>query len=131
MSQSDLSIAASETSIDAAVIERVADRTATLTREELADALVVVHAELIGRHAEYERRGEYVTDDAVRAYRVHESEWDELADAMDLDEDEAVAVRAAHTEQARLTFSAVIDARDDFATDEAGVVVGVDTAEEF
>lgn len=123
-------MAANETSIDAAVIERVANR-ASLSGGELADALVVVHAELIGRHSEYERTGDYVTDDGVRAYRVDESEWDRLADAMDLEGEEAVAVRAAHTEQARLMFSAAVDARDDFASGEAGVVVGVDTAEEF
>lgn len=130
MSSPDLATAASETSIDAAVIERVADR-ASLSGEALADALVVVHAELIGRHATYERQCEYVTRDGVRAYRVDESEWDELADEMGFDDEETVAVRAAHTEQARLMFAAATDAREDFAADEAGVVVGVDTAEQF
>lgn len=131
MSPPDFSTAASETSIDAAVIERVADRLEAITGERLADALVVVHAELIGRHAEYERTGDYVTGDGVRAYRVDESAWDDLGDAVGLEGEELVAVRAAHTEQARLAFSAAADARDDFATDEAGVVVGIDTAEQF
>ena len=130
MSQPDFTTVADETSIDAAVIERVADR-ASLTGKELADALVVVHAELIGRHAEYERTGDYVTEDAVRAYRVDESEWEQLVEEMDLEADEAVAIRAAHTEQARLMFSSKVDARDDFTAGEAGIVVGVDTAEEF
>ena len=129
MSPSDFSTVASETSIDEAVIERVADRT-DVAGDRLADALVVVHAELIGHHAEYERTAEYVTDDDVRAYRVDAAEWDRIADQTDLD-DAAAAVRAAHTEQARLLFSAAADAGDDFATDEAGVVVGIDTAEQF
>jgi hypothetical protein len=131
MSPPDFSTAASETSIDEAVIERVADRSAALTGEELADALVVVHAELIGRHSEYERTADYVTDDGVRAYRVEESAWDDLADAVDLGGEELPAVRAAHTEQARLMFSAAADAGDDFRSDQAGVVVGIDTAEQF
>lgn len=130
MCPTDCSIAAEETSIDAAVIERVAER-AALTGEELADALVVVHAELIGRHAEYARSVEYVTEDGVRAYRVGESEWDQLGDELDLRDEETVTARAAHTEQARLMFASAVDARDDFAADEAGVVVGVDTAEQF
>ncbi len=130
MSPSEFSTAASETSIDAPVIERVADRT-PVDGERLADALVVLHAELIGNHAEYERTADYVTDDGVRAYRVEAAEWERLADEVDLAGDVAAAARAAHTEQARLLFSAAPDAMDDFADDEAGVVVGIDTAEQF
>lgn len=130
MSPTDFTTAANETSIDSAVMERVADR-AAISGEELADALVVLHAELIGHHAEYERTGEYVTEDDVRAYRVEAAEWDQLADDVEFEDDVADAVRAAHTEQARLMFSADVDSRDDFRADEAGVVVGIDTAEQF
>lgn len=119
-----------ETSIGAAVIDRAADRSG-VDADELADALVVLHASLIGRHAELEREYDYATVDETRAYRVPESVWDDLREAFDFEGDLAGAVEFAHTEQARLVFADAVDADARFEDGDRGVVIGVDTAEEF
>jgi len=54
-----------------------------------------------------------------------------LIDGFDFDASMAAAVRVTHTEQARLLFTTAVDADDRFSPDEVGVVVGVDTAEQF
>jgi len=116
--------------LDGAVIDRTADR-AGVEPDRLAGALDVLHAELIGRHSNLERTTEYVTVDGVRAYRVASSVWAEFLEAFDFDADLAAALRAAHTEQARLLFAKSVTGDDHFGADEAGVVVSIDTAEQF
>jgi len=121
-----------ETPITGAVVERVA-RGVDPDPSAIADALLALDAELIGRHGELERRAEHVTVDGTRAYRVGRDEWAALIDDFDFDFDAstAAALRLAHTEQARLLFTAAVGADDRFAPDEVGVVVGIDTAEQF
>lgn len=119
-----------EAEVDDAVLERAADRF-DVDEEALADALLVLHADLIGRHSEFERAHDYVTVDDVRAYRLPATAWDDLTDGFDLADDVAAAVAFAHTEQARLAFADATGVDERFTDDEAGVVVGIDTAEEF
>lgn len=97
----------------------------------MANALVELNAEPLGRHAELERAGENVTVDDVRAYRVVGETWDELLDRFEFDGDLATAVIESHTEQAWLLFADAVEGDDRFDSDGAGVVIGVDTAEEF
>jgi hypothetical protein len=119
-----------ETPITGAVVERVA-RGVDPDPSAIVDALLALNAELIGRHGDLERRAEHVTVDGTRAYRVGRDEWATLIDDFDFDESTAAALRLAHTEQARLLFTTAVGADDRFAPDEAGVVVGIDTAEQF
>ncbi len=115
--------------IDEARIEQAAEEVGA-DRDAVADALTVLHADLIGRHSEFESE-RYVTVDGVRAYRVPESRVDDLLAAFDFGEDVASAVKLAHTRQAELLFADAVAGRDDFAADDCGLVVGIDTAEEF
>lgn len=119
-----------EAPIDDAVLDRTADRTPA-DAEAVADALVVLNAELIGRHAEFEREYDYATVDGTRAYRVPEAEWDELVADFEFGDDLAGAVELAHTEQASLMFADATGVDGRFEEGEYGVVVGIDTAEEF
>lgn len=119
-----------ETSIDGAVVDRAADRSG-VDAEAVTDALVVLHATLVGRHSAFERDHDHATVDGTRAYRVPGSVWADLRGEFDLGGDVADAVEFAHTEQARLTFADAADADVRFGEDDRGVVVGVDTAEEF
>lgn len=121
-----------ESPIDASVAERVADET-DLDIDELRNALVQLNAALLGQHSELERSGDYQTVDGVRAYRVSREEWEKLLDKFDFEFDEETesALLRAHTEQTQLMFASAIDARERFEDDQVGVVVGVDTAEEF
>lgn len=123
-----------EAPITGAVVERVA-RGVDPDPSAIADALLALDAALIGRHGELERRADHVTVDDTRAYRVGRDEWaaliDDFASDFDFDESTVAAIRLAHTEQARLLFTAAVGADDRFAPDEAGVVVGIDTAEQF
>ena len=119
-----------EVPIDDAVLDRTADRTG-VDPDDVADALVVLNAELIGRHSRYERERDYATVDGTRAYRVPEAEWDELTAGLEFDDDVADAVELAHTEQAKLMFAGATGVDERFAEGEYGVVVGIDTAEEF
>ena len=121
---------AGETSIDEAVVDRAADRTG-VDADEVTDALVVLHASLIGRHSEFEREGHYVTVDGTRAYRVPKAVWNDLLGEFDFEDDVGDAVEFAHTEQTRLMFADAVDADARFEEDDRGIVVGVDTAEEF
>lgn len=126
----DQSSETAESAISDETLERTADRS-DANVDAIADALVVLHSTLIGRHAELEREYDYVTVDGTRAYRVPEPVWDDLLAAFDFDDEVDAAVASAHTEQARLLFSDAVDADERFAADERGVVVGIDTAEEF
>ncbi|MFU8867800.1 hypothetical protein [Natronococcus sp.] len=119
-----------EADIGADVLERTTDRF-DADAGALEDALVVVHSELIGRHAEFEREYDYATVDGTRAYRVPERVWDDLFDEFEFDDAVADAVEFAHTEQARLMFADAVDVDERFEDDDRGVVVGIDTAEEF
>ncbi|MFQ3318323.1 MAG: hypothetical protein ACI8UR_000832 [Natronomonas sp.] len=119
-----------EAPIDAAVVERVGER-AELDSQRIANAIIALNAELLGRHSSFERDYNYVTIDGTRAYRVHEAEWEALTDDFDLDDGLATSVRAAHTEQARLLFARSVCSNDVFEAEEAGVVIGIETAEQF
>jgi hypothetical protein len=121
---------AREAPIDEAVLDRVADRTG-VDASTIADELVVLNARLIGRHAELEREYEYVTADSTRAYRVPDAVWDDFTDGTGADEALAGAAQIAHTEQAQLMFADATGVDDRFGDGEYGVVVGIDTAEEF
>ena len=116
--------------LDGAVIERTAGK-AEMDAERLLGTLEILHAELIGRHSNLEREREYVTVDGIRAYRVDETVWDEFLAEFDVDDTEAAAVRYAHTEQAKLLFAKSVSGSDSFRATEEGVVVGIDTAEQF
>ncbi|WP_440771897.1 hypothetical protein [Natronorubrum sp. DTA28] len=119
-----------EAHIDDAVLERTADRSG-VDIETISDALVVLHAALIGRHSTFERDYEYATVDGTRAYRVPETVWDDLADEFELEDEVAAAVEFAHSEQAQLVFADAVGVDDRFGDGDRGVVVGIDTAEEF
>ncbi|WP_248895814.1 hypothetical protein [Haloplanus halobius] len=116
--------------IDDAVVVRVAER-AEMDPATIATALVTVNAELLGRHAEFERSADYVTVDNTRAYRISYDRWDDVLAAFEFDSETGTAVRTAHTEQARLLFATAVGVDDQFGADEAGAVVGIDTAEQF
>lgn len=126
----DEATATGEAPIDAAVVERVGSE-ADVPVDDLTDALVELNAALIGRHSAFERDGDHVTVDGVRAYRVGGDEWASVVEEFSFDDDVATAVRRAHTEQARFAFASATDADEGFADGEVGAVVGVDTAEEF
>lgn len=119
-----------EAPIDDDVLERTADRS-EVDAETIADALVVLHSTLIGRHSEFEREHDYATVDGTRAYRVPETVWDDLVDEFEFEDEVATAVKFSHTEQAQLTFADAVSVDDRFDEGEYGVVVGIDTAEEF
>ncbi|MDG5819528.1 hypothetical protein [Natronococcus sp. A-GB7] len=126
----DQSLETDEAPISDDVLERTTDRS-DADAEAIADALVVLHSTLIGRHAELEREHDYATVDGTRAYRVSADVWDELLADFEFDDEIATAVASAHTEQARLVFVDAVDVDERFADDDRGVVVSIDTAEEF
>ncbi|WP_049891517.1 hypothetical protein [Natronococcus amylolyticus] len=126
----DQSPEAGESAIDDDVLERVADRS-DADETAIADGLVVLHSTLIGRHAELEREHDYATVDGTRAYRVPAAVWDELLAEFEFADEVATALESAHTEQAQLVFADAVDVDERFADDDRGVVVGIDTAEEF
>ncbi|NHN59363.1 MULTISPECIES: hypothetical protein [Halorussus] len=121
---------AGEAHVDDSVLDRAADRYG-VDAETVADALVVLHADLIGRHSEFEREYDHATVDDTRAYRVPGSVWDDLREEFDFEGDLADAVEYAHTEQARLAFADAHDADVRFEEADRGIVVGIDTAEDF
>ena len=114
-----------ETPIDADLLEAVATDE-SVPREDLTDALVVLNASLGGLHSTYEREYDYVTVEGVRAYVVDASAWETLQSEHDLDSRLAAAAQRTHTEQARRLLTAAGEPRGDI---EAGIVVGIDTAE--
>lgn len=126
----DATVETGEAPITGTVVERVAEGVDP-DASAIADALLTLNAELLGRHGAFERTADYVTVDGTRAYRIGREEWAALIEGFDFDESMAAAVRLAHTEQARLLFTTAVGADDRFASDEAGVVVGIDTAEQF
>jgi hypothetical protein len=130
MAGADFGTASTESGLDAAVIERAAAR-AGVDERDLCDALVVLHADLIGRHGQFERACDYVTVDGTRAYRVSDGACDDLLSEFGFEGDVAAGVRLAHTEQAKLLFAESVRGDDNFDADECGVVIGIDTAEQF
>lgn len=114
-----------ETPIDGDIVDDVATDE-DIPREDLTDALVVLNASFIGSHSTYEREYDYVTVEGVRAYVVDTSAWKTLRDEHDLDSRLAAAAQHAHTDQTRRMLTAAGEPREDI---EAGIVVGIDTAE--
>ena len=96
----------------------------------VADALTVLHAELLSRHHEYEQYP-YVTVDGTRAYRLPQSVVEDLLAEFDFEEGVADAVRQAHTEEARMLFAESVEGDDAFEADEDGLAIGIDTAEQY
>ncbi|WP_324662799.1 hypothetical protein [Haloarcula sediminis] len=130
MSSGDGEATADKFGLSGAVIERTVEK-AEMDPEELLGTLEILHAELIGRHSNLEREREYVTVDGVRAYRVNEAVWDEFLGEFDFEAPTESAVRYAHTEQAKLLFASSVRGDDNFDSDEEGVIIGIDTAEQF
>jgi hypothetical protein len=119
-----------EASVDDAVLERAADR-ADVDAQTVADALIVLHASLIDSHSEFESEHDYVTVDGTRAYRVPATVWEDLSAEFEFRDEVTAAAEFAHTEQARLMFGDAIGVDERFEEGERGVVVSIDTAEEF
>jgi hypothetical protein len=125
---SDESTAVREVPVDEQVVEDVASH-ARITAEALADALVILDAELRGHHSEFED-GKYVLVDGRRAYAVSPSDWEDAVPMADLDDTLVEAAKEAHTRQAKLLFDSAVESTQ-FDEGTVGVVVGVDTAEEM
>jgi hypothetical protein len=117
---------ASEAPIEADIVaDAAADE--DVPQADLVDVLVVLNASLIGSHATYEREYEYVTVDGVRGYVVDTAAWETLREEHDdLDSRLAAAAQRAHTEQTEQLLAADDDTHE---TIDAGIVVGIDTAE--
>jgi len=130
MAKADSDTASTESGIDVDVIDRTVERTG-VEEAALCDALVILHADFIGRHSEFERDRDYVTVDGTRAYRVPDSVCEELLDDFEFSEAVVAALKHAHSEQAKLLFATAVQGDDNFDADECGIVVGIDTAEQF
>jgi hypothetical protein len=117
-----------EVPIDEHVAEDVADRV-DVAVDELADALVILDAELRGHHSAFES-GEYVLVDGRRAYAVSPTDWADAVPMADLDDALVDAAKETHTRQAKLLFDSAAE-NTPFDEGTVGVVVGVDTAEEM
>ncbi len=116
---------AAETPIEADVVDEVAEDE-NVPREGLVDALVVLNASLLGSHSTYEREYEYATVDGVRGYVVDAAAWETLREEHDLDSRLAAAAQRAHTAQTERLLAAADDPQGNI---DAGIVVGIDTAE--
>jgi hypothetical protein len=130
MTDGDLPADAGDLPIPDGALRRAASDAGDVTTEELIDTLVVLDADLRGRHSTYEAEYEHVTVDGVRAYLADEAAWKSLLDEFDLDDDLAVATRAAHTDGARILVDESVDTPQ-FTPETVGIVIGVDTAEEM
>lgn len=116
------------TAIETDIVSRTADDV-DVEREELADALELLDADLRGRHSEFEE-GSYVTLEERRAYAIDPDEWESLFEPYDLEKSLEEAARRAHERQAEALFVANEGDADAMA-DVSGVVIGIDTAEQF
>lgn len=116
------------TAIETDIVSRTADDV-DVEREELADALELLDADLRGRHSEFEE-GSYVTLEERRAYAIDPDEWESLFEPYDLEKSLEEAARRAHERQAEALFVASEGDADAMA-DVSGVVIGIDTAEQF
>jgi hypothetical protein len=116
------------TAIETDIVSRTAED-ADVSRDELADALELLDADLKGRHSEFEG-GSYVTVEERRAYAIDPDEWESLFEPYDLEEPIENAARRAHERQAEALFVAG-EGDADAIEGASGVVAGVDTAEQF
>ncbi|MFC7006781.1 hypothetical protein [Halalkalicoccus salilacus] len=116
------------TAIETDIVSRTADDV-DVEREELADALELLDADLRGRHSEFEEGG-YVTLEERRAYAIDPDEWESLFEPYDLEKSLEEAARRAHERQAEALFVASEGDAGAMA-DVSGVVIGIDTAEQF
>lgn len=116
------------TAIETDIVSRTADDV-DVEREELADALELLDADLRGRHSEFEE-GSYVTLEERRAYAIDPDEWESLFEPYDLEKSLEEAARRAHERQAEALFVASEGDAGAMA-DASGVVIGIDTAEQF
>lgn len=130
MTDSDLPADARDLPIPDSALAHAADRVG-ISVGELVDALVVLDADLRGRHSTYEAEYDYVTVDGVRGYLADEDAWESLITEFDLDGDVEDATRGAHTEGARLLFDRPVVEHGQFTEEVVGIVVGVDTAEQM
>jgi hypothetical protein len=128
MSGDESSEAVREVPVDEHVVEEVA-ADADVGVDELADALVILDAELRGHHSDFED-GEYVLVDDRRAYAISPDDWEKAVPMADLGDALVAAAREAHTRQAKLLFDSAVESTQ-FDEGTVGVVVGVDTAEEM
>lgn len=116
------------TAIETSIVSRTADDF-DVDEEELADALEVLAGGLKGHHSRLEQYP-YVSGEERRAYAAAPDEWEELFESHEFDDELADAVRAAHDHQAEALF--VANEGDSAELEDAsGVVIGVDTAEQF
>jgi len=130
VTDSDLPADARDLPIPDSALAHAADRT-DVAVGELVDALVVLDADLRGRHSTYEVDHDYVTVDGVRAYLADGDAWESLVTEFDLDGDIEDGAREAHTEGARLLYDRSVEEHGRFTEEVVGIVVGVDTAEEM
>ena len=116
------------TAIETGIVSRTADDL-DVDREELADALEVLAGGLKGHHSRLEQYP-YVSGEERRAYAADPDEWEELFEPHGFDGELADAVQAVHDRQAEALF--VANEGDSAELEGAsGVVIGVDTAEQF
>jgi hypothetical protein len=127
MASDDLPEDAGDLPIPDSVLSGTADRT-DVSIETLVDTLVVLDADLRGRHSAYEANYEYVTVDGTRAYLADSEAWEAVVSEFDLDGDLESAARRAHTEGATLLVDRSVE-NPQVTEDIVGIVVGVDTAE--
>ncbi|PSP76798.1 hypothetical protein BRC86_00620 [Halobacteriales archaeon QS_3_64_16] len=127
MANDDLPEDADELPIPDSALSGTADRTDVST-EELVDTLLILDADLRGRHAAYEANYEYVTSDGTRAYLADSEAWENLVSEFDLDGALESAARRAHTEGATLLVDRSVE-NPQVTEGIIGIVVGVDTAE--
>lgn len=130
MTDGDLPEDARDLPLSESALSHAADREG-VPMGDLVDALVVLDADLRGRHSTYEAEYDYVTVDGTRAYLADGEAWESLVTDFDLGSDVAEAARVAHTEGARLLYDRSVEEHGQFTENTVGIVVGVDTAEQM
>jgi hypothetical protein len=116
------------TAIETDIVSRTAEES-DVEREELADALELLDADLQGRHSEFEKYS-YITVENRRAYAIDPEEWGSLFEPYEFDDPLENAVREAHERQTEALFVAS-EGDSESVESASGVVVGIDTAEQF
>lgn len=116
------------TAIETDIVSRTTEDS-EIEREDLADALELLAADLQGRHSEFEAN-RYVTVEDRRAYAIDPEVWADLFEPTEFEASLETAVRQAHERQAEALFVA---GEGDSETLEggSGIVIGIDTAEQF
>jgi hypothetical protein len=127
MASDDLPEDTGDLPIPDSVLSSTADRT-EVSIGELVDTLLILDADLRGRHAAYEANYAYVTVSGTRAYLTDSEAWEELVSEFDLDDELESAARRAHTEGATLLVDRSVE-NPQVTEETVGIVVGVDTAE--